>query len=218
MKKYGYGLSLVNIYGLKANKIYARCSWGVFGTQSLNNVVLTNSDINRFDIHCYGRDVKAVNCKFSGLYNQFSSVYGEALFENCTFEDEIPVLIESSYNAYTPFNLKFKNCTFHLNTKKNYLMTLFGVPEAINERPELSRKCLPNISVKNCKVVLDNDVRKWYLIHTGGLKYKGNFDYISHIILQNVRVTGNKNAEFVLSTEELKLTNRLNKRINIRTK
>ena len=205
-RKVGYGVYLNNINDLKVENMFARAKWGVFGTHNLQHVLLKKCDINRFDIHTYGRDVKAVDCKFSNLYNQFSSVYGEIYFKKCIFENEIPVLIESSYNAYTPFELKFKDCTFHLNEKINYLMTLFGVPEPYNERPELRRKCLPNITVKDCDVVLADGVDKWYLIKTGGVRYKDSFDYITNITMKNVKVKGNRDVDFEMSTEPLKTT------------
>ena len=208
-RKHGYGVNLDNIYDLEVNRMYARSKWGIFGTNNLQNVTLNDCDINRFDIHCYGRDVKAVNCKFSGLYNQFSSIYGKIEFEKCEFTNFIPILIESSYNAYTPFELSWKNCKFYLDKNHNYLMTLFGVPEAYNERPELRRKCLPNISVVKCKVFLDDDLDKWYLIHTGGVKYEDSFDYIKNIKMRNIRVKGSKGAKFELSTEQLRTTNKL---------
>lgn len=206
-RKVGYGVYLNNIYNLKVNRMYARSNWGVFGTHNLQKVILKDCDINRFDIHCYGRDVKAVRCKFSNLYNQFSSVFGTISFEKCEFTNFIPFLIESSYNAYTPFDVKWKDCTFNLDDKHNYIMTLFGVPEQYNERPELRRKCLPNISITNCKVKLADNMNKWYLIHTGGVKYKDTFDYISEITLKGVKVYNNKGKDFELSTEKLKYTN-----------
>ena len=156
--KWGYGVKLDNIYDLRIDRMYARANWGVFGTNNINKATLRNCDINRFDIHCYGRDVRCYNCKFTDLYNQFSSVYGDVYFENCTFTNFIPMLIESSYNAYTPFDLTFKSCTFNLTASKNYLMTLSGLEAAHNSRPELSRKALPNITIKNCTVNLADDV------------------------------------------------------------
>ena len=214
--KFGYGVGMVNIYRLTIKKMYARCNWGVFGSQSINNVVLKDCDINRFDIHCYGRDVKAVKCKFSNLYNQFSSVFGSISFEKCEFTNFIPFLIESSYNAYTPFDVKWKDCTFNLDDKHNYIMTLFGVPEQYNERPELRRKCLPNISITNCKVKLADNMNKWYLIHTGGVKYMDTFDYISEISLKGVKVYNSKGKDFELSTEKLKYSNSVNTEIKLK--
>jgi len=211
--KFGYGVGMVNIFRLVVNRMYARCNWGVFGSQSLNNVILKNCDINRFDIHCYGRDVKAEKCKFSGLYNQLSSVYGTVMFNKCEFVDFIPLLIESSYNAYTPFDLIWKDCVFHLDEKHNYILTLFGVPAAYNERPELRRKSLPNITMMNCKVFMTETTNEWILVKTGGLYYKEPLDYITSISIKNIKTIGNNTAKFKLFSEEVKTSNKVNIRI-----
>lgn len=205
--KWGYGVKLDNIYDLRIDRMYARANWGVFGTNNINKATLRNCDINRFDIHCYGRDVRCYNCKFTDLYNQFSSVYGDVYFENCTFTNFIPMLIESSYNAYTPFDLTFKSCTFNLTASKNYLMTLSGLEAAHNSRPELSRKALPNITIKNCTVNLADDVKDWYIIHTGRVAYKEPLDYISKLELNRLKINGN--ADYKVFSTELKTTNPL---------
>lgn len=207
--KFGYGVSLGNIYDLKVKRMNAHAEWGVFGNNYLSNVELMDCKINRFDIHCYGRNFKASNCIFEELYNQFSSIYGIVRFDKCTFTNFVPILVESSFNAYTPFDLVWNRCTFNLSKKKNYLITLFGVPGQYNDRAELRRKCLPNITLKNCKVNLSDDIDSWYLIKTDGNKYKDTFDYISCIRLQNIRVNGGSKETFNFSTEELATTNPL---------
>lgn len=199
---FGYGVNLNNIYNLKVNRMYARAKWGVFGTNNMNTVTLKDCDINRFDIHCYGRDIKSVNCKFSGLYNQFSSVYGTVFFKKCIFTDFIPVLMEPSYNAYTPYDIVFKNCTFNLTKKRNYIFTFSGLTNVENARPELRKKCMPNIIVRNCTVNIADDVKVWNLVRTGRVDYIGELAYGSLITMKNVKVNGK--AEFVLSTSDLK--------------
>jgi len=211
--KFGYGLSLENVYNLKVNNLYARSKWGIFGSNCLQKISLKKCDLNRFDIHCYGRDLKAVRCKFSGLYNQVSSVFGTVLFNKCEFENFIPLLIESSYNAYTAFDLVFKNCMFHLDDKHNYIMTLFGVPEVNNERPELKRKSLPNITMKDCTVSLSEGLESWELVKTGGVYYKDKFDYISSIDIKGLKTLGNKEVVFKLFSESIKTTDSINVKI-----
>ena len=213
--KAGYGVYLNNICNIKVKKMYARSKWGVFGTHNLQNVVLDRCDINRFDIHCYGKNVRVEKCKFVDMYNQFSSIYGTISFNKCEFENFIPMLIESSYNAYTPFDVVWKKCTFHLDKKHNYIMTLFGVPKPYNSRFELRRKCLPNITLKNCRVIIDDDLEKWYLIHTGGVKYQDSFDYVSNVNI-DVDVYGKASIKYVFSTEPLKTTNKINIKEKIR--
>lgn len=206
-KKYGYGINLDNVAMFIGERIYARARWGVFGNNNVNGATLRDCDINRFDIHCYGRDVRCYNCKFSDLYNQFSSVYGDVYYENCTFTNFIPVLIESSYNAYTPFDLTFKSCTFNLTGKKNYLMTLSGLEAAHNSRPELSRKALPNITIRNCTVNLADDVKEWYIVQTGQVAYKEPLDYISKIEVNRLKINGN--VDYKVFSTDLKTTNPL---------
>ena len=209
-RKFGYGISLNNVYGLHVKNMYARAKWGVFGTNNLQNVKLEDCDINRFDIHCYGRNVRAENCKFSGLYNQFSSIYGRIDFEGCEFKNFVPVLIEASYNAYTPFELMWNNCVFYIDEQHNYLMTLSGVPRQVNSRPELNRKCLPNIAIKGCKVIVKKGTKEWYIVKTGGVNYKNSFDYISEIDIKDIMLVGDKNAKFKVFSEYVKTTKNIN--------
>ncbi len=194
--------------------MFARAKWGVFGTYCLQDVILKDCDINRFDIHCYGKNIKAEGCRFTGMYNQFSSVYGYIAFDNCVFTDFTPVLIESSFNAYTPFELSFKRCKFNFNKQHNYVLTLFGVPQQENERPELKQKSLPNITMKNCKIRTTDEIEKWYLIWTGGDNWKGRFGHI-----RSIKITGlkcDKEDGLCLFSEKVKTENSMNVKVNSR--
>ena len=141
------------------------------------------------------------------MYNQFSSVFGDVYFEKCIFQNCRPVLIESSFNAYTPFELTFKRCIFNLNSKWNYILTLIELEEAHNSRPELSRKSLPNITIKNCTVNLTDDMKEWYIVNTGKVLYKEPLDYISKIVVK--RLTINGNVDYRLFSTKLETTNPL---------
>lgn len=206
-RKYGYGFNLNNVAMLTCERLYARSRWGVFGTNNVNGAVLCNCDINRFDIHCYGRDVRCYNCKFSDMYNQLSSVFGEVYFEKCTFSNFKPLLNGSSYNAYTPFDLTFKSCTFNLTAKKNSLVYLTMLEETHNPRPELSRKALPNIAIINCTVNLTDDVKKWYIFNTGKVTYKETLDYLDKIDITGLTINGN--VDYKVFTTDIKTTHPL---------
>lgn len=217
--KSGSGMRLINVYDVEINGMYARSAWGVFGNHSVNTVLLKDCDINRFDIHCYGRDVTAIGCTFTKMYNQFSSFYGTLTYRNCRFSDFIPVLIESSYNAYTPFECVMEGCTLSFTKDRNYVLTLFRVPEPINPRKELREKCIPNITIRNCSVQLAADVNEWYLIKTHGLKFKGEMDNLSEIDIQGLSVKGGDNASLKIFSEEVPLKRELQIRTrNINTK
>lgn len=214
----GYGVRLLNVYDTRINRMNAHGKWGIFGNYNVNVATLKNCDINRFDVHFYGKDIRSTNCTYRDMYNQFASVYGVVSFKKCEFINEIPVLIESSFNAYTPFELEWRNCTFHLNKKKNYLVTLFGVPEPYNDRPELRRKSLPNIAMKNCKVYLDDDVDEWMVVKTHGVKYKDSFDYIKNVNIKGVQVISNDEKPFKVYSEELKTTQPIITKVKIKRK
>lgn len=151
--KYGYGFSLNNVWNFKAKRLYGNGNWGVFGNNNVNTAFIEDSEINRFDIHCYGRDVTFKNVKFFDLYNQFSSVYGRVTFEHCEFRNFTPVLIETSYNAYTEFDVDFTDCEFYTTTEKNYLVNTGSLSGEVNARRELAVKRLPRVKVENMKVI-----------------------------------------------------------------
>jgi hypothetical protein len=183
---YGYGILMNNVWNSTFLRLTAHANWGIFGTNNLSNTTLRNCDINRFDIHCYGRDAYIYNCMFSKLYNQFSSVFGTVLFDGCHFSDFVPVLIETSYNAYTPFDLTFKNCTFDAYSSRNYLISIGKVDKERNSRPELAQKCWPNIQIQNMTVNVKENLSKVILFYPKG-QISGNVGYIS-----NVKINGLK--------------------------
>ena len=94
---YGYGISMNNVYDVTFTKLRGTAEWGIFGNNNVNKVTLINCDLNRFDIHCYGKDIYMKKCVFRDLYNQFSSIKGEVVFDRCEFHNFIPFLFEYSY-------------------------------------------------------------------------------------------------------------------------
>ena len=186
-KKYGYGVSMDNIYQLQVKNMFARANWGVFGDNNIHKAVLANCDINRFDIHCYGKDVSFENCNFVDLYNQFSSIYGEVVFNNCTFTEFTPVLIEGTYNALTAFDIVFENCTFNLDKNHKSIFTIYGFNKLENSRPELKEKCLPNITMLDCQVNMADDMKGWNIYNTDKINgYEGCFSYISKVLIKGL--------------------------------
>lgn len=200
----GYGVRAVNVHNLKVIRMFARAKWGVFGNNAINGANLIDCDINRFDVHYYGRDIRIKNSRFTSLYNQFSSMYGNIVFDHCEFRDFIPFLNESSFNAFTPYELVWKNCIFYLDKKHNSILALGGVPNEPNIRPELLNKRLPNIKVLNCRVVLADDVSEWYLIKTGDIRYDGDFDYISDIKIKGAIVENGREKSFKVTNNDIK--------------
>ncbi len=197
---YGYGVEMNNVWRSQIVNMKAQASWGIFGNNNINEVALDSCDINRYDIHCYGRDVVMRNCTFSNLYNQFSSVYGKVVFENCIFNNQIPVLLESSYNAYTPFDLFFYDCIFNINSKRNYLVDARDLSDIRNTRSEVRNKNLPNITISHPTVILTDNVRKWYMFHFSKVTYTDKVGHVQHIDINEIIV---KNGRLRLKTSNM---------------
>lgn len=189
--KYGYGISLDNVYDIDFDHIEGDAPWGVFGNNNVNRAFLRNSHVNRFDVHCYGRDIFFNNCFFDSAGFLYSSLFGDVEFKRCVFKHVFPCLNRLDFNAYSPFDIRFKDCTFQFDSKHYALVNLSDVDDVINPRHELSQKCLPNISVENCRFELDQDASFLYLYYVGGCKYSHPLNYLSTIKMKDILVVGN---------------------------
>lgn len=206
---FGYGVSLDNTCNLRVNNMFARAHWGVFGNNNVNKASLTNCDINRFDIHCYGKDISFEKCNFVDLFNQLASVYGEVNFKDCIFTSFKPILIASSYNAYTAFDAKFENCIFNFDESHCCVIDFSGFEKEINKRPELQEKCLPNVTIKNCRVNMIDGSKKWYVYNTKKTKgYEGRFSYLSKVTIEGVEMS-DKALEMEFFSKYVQTTNKV---------
>lgn len=164
-QKYGYGINMNNISDFEVDNLNATAKWGIFGNNNISNVIVKNSTLNRFDIHCYGKDIKCTNCNFKDLYNQYSSIYGFIKYLNCTFDHCVPVLLEPSYNAYTSFNLIIKNCSFIISKDKNYVVYAKKAVKGNNERKELESINWPNISINSLRIINNENAEDFFLFY-----------------------------------------------------
>ena len=124
------------------------------------------------------------------MYNQFSSVYGSIIYENCLFDRHVPVLLESSYNAYTPFELVFRNCQFNVTASRNYIVDARDLSNVRNSRPEVAKKNLPNITMEQPTFKLLEPVQKVYMFHFSAVSYTEYVEYVDKIDIQNLKVRG----------------------------
>lgn len=187
--KYGYGLSTNNVWKSSYTRVKATGIWGVWGSNNMNDVTLNECDVNRFDIHCYGRDVICKNTTFRDKQTQFSSFYGNLTFDNCHFIDCIPVRIRSSFNAYTPFDILFKDCTFDATNRHKSLVNVMLLDTNLNKRPELSEKCWPNVTIENLTINAPKHIKKIYLYDPTGetSECKKSVGYLSNVNLKNIK-------------------------------
>lgn len=169
-KQSGYGLSLNNLYNSKFHNLSATGNWGVFGTNNMNTTILKKCDINRFDIHCYGKNAYFCKCIFRDRGIMISSMLGDVICKGCHFINSVPLVIRSDYNAYTKFDLTMKNCLIYNSNYKNcYVINANGISNnGTNKRSELSTKYLPNVSINGLRITADGDnFNKYYLIYLG---------------------------------------------------
>ena len=187
-RDYGYAFSLNNLWGTTFQHVIADGNWGVFGTNNLSNTTLEDCDINRFDIHCYGRDARLKHCTLRQRQTQFSSMYGKVVFDSCRFVDCIPVRIRSSYNAYTPFDIEMRDCTFELTMRHHSLVNVMLLDSATNSRPELSVKCWPNLTISNMTVVVPGMVNTLNLYEPTGIlsELRKPVDYINLVNVNGI--------------------------------
>lgn len=185
--EFGYGINMNNVTNATFEHLYANGNWGVFGTYSVNTVCLKECNLNRFDIHCYGRDVRCENCTFHDLYNQFSSFYGSLYYKSCTFKDFIPVSIEMSFNAYTGFDVFFEDCILSTTNRNHELINVGRLDDQISPRVQLKEKCWPNVTIKNLMVYAEYGSNPLYLYRVrGDITYPVPVGYLSSISIDGL--------------------------------
>lgn len=207
----GYGISLGNVWNFKATRLYGKGNWGIFGNNNVNTANITNSIINRFDIHCYGKDITFSHVDFFDCYNQFASVYGTICFDKCTFTNFIPIANGSSYNAFVAYDVLLNDCVFNATPKKNYVLWINNKYDEPNARHELSEKCWPNVKIKNLRVNMKEGVKELYLFHS---KVLGNMEsfigHLSKLSIDGLTIVSDSTIpvkSIILSNNEIKTKN-----------
>ena len=188
-RNYGYAFSLNNLYNTRFDRTEANGNWGVFGTNNLNNTTLVDCDVDRFDIHCYGRDALLLRCTLRQRQTQFSSMYGTVTYDSCRFIDCVPLRTRCDFNAFTPFDIVMRDCTFELTPRYHSLVNVTLKDTADNARPELSVKCWPRLRVEGLTVVVPWTVGSMNVFLPSGnldcLDYE--YDYADEVTLHGVK-------------------------------
>lgn len=209
-QKYGYGISLDNVYDVSFIRLKANANWGIFGNNNVQRVVLNDCDINRFDVHCYGKDVYCKNTTFRNFYNQFSSFYGTLKYEKCRFINFVPVLLESSYSAYTYFKIVMDKCSIYVDAKRPYLVSA-GNPSLLQDNPreELASASWPDVEIRNSTLNSSEEIKNWTLFQTSA-KDGVFIDGLSYIKVAGLKFLGKINRPKVkLSNKKLNLKNKV---------
>lgn len=210
----GYGLELNNIWNLYVHKLYGKAKWGIFGTNNINTAHFENCDINRFDIHCYGRDISFHGVNFTDKYNQLASVFGHVSFKNCTFTNFCPLLNGESYNAYVGYDLLIEDCVFNVTPKYKNVINCGRLDGKRNARVELRDRCLPNVKIKNLTVNVPDNVQNVTLMYFRPVtesQYKGSIKYMERLTIDGIQfnyITSDRPpVNFFLSNIDLQLQN-----------
>ena len=212
---FGYGINMNNVTNAHFARFCGYGKWGVFGTYSVNTAFLEECDLNRFDIHCYGRDVTCERCSFRDLYNQFSSFYGSLYYKSCTFNDFIPVSIEMSFNAYTGFDIFFEDCIISTTSRSHELISVGRLDNQISPRMQLKEKCWPNLTIKNLTVHAEHGANPLYIYRVrGDITYPVPVGYLSSISVDGLTYHLSENAypikDIYLCSTKIQVSNNLN--------
>lgn len=210
---YGYGIRMNNVWNVTYKNLKAAGNWGVFGCNNVNTVNLMRCDINRFDIHCYGKDITFKKCVFRDLYNQFSSFYGRLCFKGCTFINFIPVLIEPSYNAYTGFEIDIKNCKWQVIKRHPFFIMVGNPAEGPNSREELREKCWPNLMIKNLSLVLPDGIKNVTLYKADG-DSSSPIGYINKVCINGIKLIGQDKLNVSFTNKKVKFKNKIEHKLN----
>lgn len=213
-EKYGYGISLNTVWNVECTNIQANAPWGVFGDSNVHKIHLKNCNVNRFDIHCYGKDVLCEDCTFIGTGGVYSSVYGKIEYRRCTFNnDACPYLNRADYNAYVFFDIVLKDCIVNPLKDRPYLFNLRTWSDKINEREELRIKCWPNVLIENLIVNLPEDIDAFDIFRVPrNYTNKETVAGLSAISIKGLVFKYKKNAPLVslrISSTEVQLENPL---------
>lgn len=146
-----YIFYLNNIYNvLFSNVIANSLKWGVMGGDNINTLTVVDSQINRVDIHCYGKTINIERTNFILSYNQFSGIFDYIKFKSCNFNNQTSILYEGTYKSWIKHDVFFEDCCFN-NKQTISLYYTAPIADLSGQRLELQKAVLPNVYFKNCK-------------------------------------------------------------------
>ena len=168
---YGYGINLNNLWLTSFIRVIGTAPWGVMGNNNMSETYLQDCIINRFDIHCYGRDVHLFNCTIDGgqrgWYSGGSSIFGTFQYDHCTFKNCTPIAYGDSYKVAVGSNVIFNDCDYYVGKKNNAIFSTRVLNVEENPRPGLRQKSLPNIEINRMTIHVPEGLNVVYLYDVG---------------------------------------------------
>ena len=213
-EKFGYGISMNNVWNVECRNVKSVTPWGVFGTNNTHQIHLVDCEIDRFDIHCYGKDVLCEGCIFNGTGGIYSSVFGTIAYRSCTFNGANAYINRPDYNAYVLFTLVLKDCIINAAESLPYIINLRQWNDVVNSREELKTKCWPNVSIENLTVNLHEGMDFFELFRVPrNYSNKRPVAGISAITINGLKFqypSSTTSVKFKLSSSEVRTANRMN--------
>lgn len=190
--KYGYGIDINNAWNTHLVNVKGTAKWGVLGNNNLSDTYLSNCQLNRFDIHCYGKNVYMKDCSYdggsTGWYCGGSSIYGKILYDRCTFVNCTPFAIGDSYKTAVGTDVVFNDCVFNVTKKKHSIVRTRVLNSNLNPRQGLSKKCLPNVEINNMTINVPKDIKKVLLFDVGDVTYSGSVGFVQSVKINGLKI------------------------------
>ena len=203
----GYGFLLNNLRHTRIRKIKTISDWGIFGTNNMTDTRFEHSHFNRFDIHCYGRDVLFDHCLLRDGFNQFSSLFGTLTFRNCTFDNFTPIYIENSYNASTHFLIRVDSCVWWPTSQHRYFFHGGSIDAPVNRRKELATTSLPSFEIQGLAIRTSRGVQEIEFLHLSGNERIANtHGGLEKLTLKEVSLDGDDRTKIILCNKKIRLS------------
>jgi len=206
---YGYGISCNGVWNATFRRIRSNTKWGVFGNNNTHDSFVDNCDIDRYDTHCYGKNITITNSRIIGRGMPCSSIFGTIRIENSMFKNCYFFAMRPDYNSYVPFEMVIKNCEYYPNSSA--LMSMGRMDNIINSRPELAEKCWPNVTIDGLIVHVPSSVSQMYLFFPSTqYSYSKGLGHIQKISMKDVSFVypeSKKTVPFYVSRYNTTLSN-----------
>lgn len=125
----GYVINLETVTSVIFDNVQLNGSWGAIGNNKINNVIVQNSKLNRFDCHLYCKDIKILNTDLYDWGVMLGDVRGELLVENCNYHlsnirSYVGIIFNhyGSYGSFTPAKMIFKNIKVYMKGTRNSII------------------------------------------------------------------------------------------------
>ena len=210
--KYGYGISMNNVWNVKLYNVSGKVNQGIICNSNINQSYLKDCNMNRYDIHCYGRDATMENCTFEGMYFPVASFYGKIIFKRCTFVKSQPVWIRADYNAYVPFDIELYNCSWYPVKGRDSFCYTGELNKAVNSRSELQDKNWPSLKIRGLHVYPSKNMEALYIYRVGtGDDLNQAIGYMPFVDIEGLKI--HSHIRLDLCNKKIKPLNRTKIRI-----